>query len=109
MSKDKETIKVTLTVTFQTEDHSDIGNLDCDLERDLVNTLDSFVDRGMLTIGHDELIVDYYHIEAETMESDRVSTSVKCRKCGKVRHNVDPKSFVCRYCLGIDGTITEEE
>jgi hypothetical protein len=67
---DKETIKLVLTVTFQTDDGSPIVRLNCDLERDLVRNIERCVEQGMLTIGHDELIVDTYKIEAETVADE---------------------------------------
>ncbi len=68
LTQDKEKIRIVLTVTFQTEDGSPISRLDCDLEDDLIRNIERSIEAGMLTIGHDELIVDEYDLTAETVE-----------------------------------------
>ena len=68
LTKDKEMIRVTLTVTLQTEDGSPIGDLDCDLENDLNENLEHAIENGLLTAGHDELIVSEYRIETQTVD-----------------------------------------
>lgn len=67
MDINKETIRVTLTVTLETEDGSPIGRLHHDLEGDLVKNIERCIGEGMLTIGHDDLNVDDYDIEVETV------------------------------------------
>lgn len=69
MGKDKETIRVVLTVTFQTEDGSPIGDPGPDGTLiNLIRNIERSIEEGMLTIGHDELIVDEYDLTAETVE-----------------------------------------
>lgn len=54
------TIRIVLTATFSKEDGSEIDAHE--METDVIDSMKRFVDNGMLTIGHDDVLVAEYGI-----------------------------------------------